>query len=54
MANREKDLRELKKFMDKWFELLVTAKTEDGKLCAMESIGLVAEDMISVVERGEA
>ena len=54
MANREKDLRELKRYMNDLFKRLKQAKTEDDKLYIMEVISMAASDMVKVVERGEA
>jgi len=54
MANREKDLRELKKYMNELFKRLKEAKTEDDKLHIMEVISMAAGDMIRVIERSEA
>ena len=54
MANREKDLRELKKYMNELFKRLKKAKTEDDKLHIMGVIGMAANDMIRVIERSEA
>ena len=54
MANKERDLRELKKYMDDLFVLLRKAKTENEKLRTMEVIQATAEEMAKVVEKAEA
>ena len=54
MANREKDLKELKRFMDELFKRLKKAKRDDDKLNVMEVIQMTANDMARVVDMAKA
>lgn len=51
MANKERDLKELKRRMDSLFRELRWAVTEDEKMRVMEEIQMCAETMELVVAR---
>lgn len=54
MANKERDLRALKKYMDGLFKRLRQAKSDNEKLYIMEVIQTAAEEMSRVVNQAEA